>query len=251
MLGIDLHGKTALVTGATRGIGKSIADCFQGIGANLILTGTKQTEVDRLNTKNKRKGIKNIEYIQADFTNPESTESFLKRISEINQIDICVNNAGINKINDFTDTTNEDFNLINKVNLNTPYKIINIVGPKMINNNYGRIINIASIWSIITRRGRSIYTTSKNALVGLTKSLSIEWAQYNVLVNAVSPGFTLTEMTKTTNTVQELEEIEKLIPINRLAQPEEVAKLVAFLCSDLNTYITGQNISIDGGYTNQ
>ena len=95
-----------------------------------------------------------------------------------------------------------------------------------------------------------MYTSSKNALVGLTKTLAVEWASQNVLVNAVSPGFTLTELTKTTNTKEQLIELQNKIPIGRLADPVEIAKLVAFLCSDLNTYITGQNIIIDGGFTN-
>jgi 3-oxoacyl-[acyl-carrier protein] reductase len=247
---IDLTNKTALITGATRGIGKSTAYCFHQAGANLILTGTNQQEIENLNKENKRKGIFNIQYLQADFSNAVSTEMFLRKLDEVNQIDICVNNAGVNKVNDFIDTTIEEFNWINEINLNIPYRILKVVGPKMIENKYGRIVNIASIWSIVTRHGRSMYTSSKNALVGLTKTLAIEWASCNVLVNAVSPGFTITELTKTTNSIEELIAIEKLIPLKRMAEPIEIARTVAFLCSGLNTYITGQNITVDGGYTN-
>jgi 3-oxoacyl-[acyl-carrier protein] reductase len=247
---IDFTNKTALITGATRGIGKSVADCFYGAGANLILTGTKQEEVEKLNAENKKNGIRNIEYIQADFSDPESTGKFLSKLDQFERIDICVNNAGVNKIADFTDTTIEDFNWINEINVNVPYKILKIVGPKMITNGYGRVVNVASIWSVITRPGRSMYTSSKNALVGLTKTLAIEWASHNVLVNAVSPGFTLTELTKSTNTLEQLEAIEKMIPAKRMAEPDEIARVIAFLCSELNTYLTGQNITIDGGYTN-
>ena len=95
-----------------------------------------------------------------------------------------------------------------------------------------------------------MYSSSKNALVGMTKTLAVEWASSNVLVNAVSPGFTLTELTKTTNTKEQLIDLENKIPARRMAQPIEIARTIAFLCSDLNTYITGQNIIIDGGYTN-
>lgn len=247
---IDFTNKTALITGATRGIGKSVADCFYAAGANLILTGTRHEEVEKLNAKNKKNGIRNIEYIQADFSDSQSTDKFLSKLDQFERIDICVNNAGVNKIADFTDTTIEDFTWINEINVNVPYKILKIAGPKMIANEYGRVVNVASIWSVITRPGRSMYTTSKNALVGLTKTLAIEWASHNVLVNAVSPGFTLTELTKTTNTLEQLEAIEKIIPAKRMAEPDEIARVVAFLCSDLNTYLTGQNITIDGGYTN-
>lgn len=247
---IDFSHQTALITGATRGIGKSIADCFLAAGANLILTGTKQEEVDFLNAENKRKDIKNVFYIQADFSSIASTADFLRKLEQYDQIDICVNNAGVNKIADFTETSIDDFNWINEINLNVPYKILKVVGPKMIANKYGRVVNVASIWSVITRPGRSMYTSSKNALVGLTKTLAIEWAANNVLVNAVSPGFTITELTKTTNTPEQLEAIERMIPAKRMAQPDEIARVIAFLCSDLNTYLTGQNITIDGGFTN-
>lgn len=247
---LDFTNKTALITGATRGIGKSIADCLYEAGANLILTGTNKEEIDNLNLKNKEKGITNIQFLQADFSEIKSTEIFLKKLNEYVSIDICINNAGVNKIDDFNNTTVEDFEWIHDINLKIPYQILKVVGPKMIKNNYGRIVNVASIWSVITRPGRSMYTSSKNALVGLTKTLAVEWASHNVLVNAVSPGFTLTELTKTTNTLKQLKDIESIIPAKRMAEPIEIARVIAFLCSDLNTYLTGQNITIDGGYTN-
>lgn len=247
---IDFKNKTALITGATRGIGKSIADCLYKSGANLILTGTNVEDIDRLNKEIKNNNTINIRYLQVDFSDSWSTELFLKKLDEFEKIDICINNAGVNKINDFNDTTSEDFMWIHDINLTAPYKILKIVGPKMISNNYGRVVNVASIWSVITRPGRSMYSSSKNALVGLTKALAVEWASYNVLVNAVSPGFTLTELTKATNTVEQLEALEKQIPAKRMAEPIEIARVIAFLCSDLNSYITGQNITIDGGYTN-
>ena len=117
-------------------------------------------------------------------------------------------------------------------------------------NKYGRIINISSIWSSVTRSGRSLYSTTKCGLVGLTKTLSVELASYDILVNAVGPGFTLTELTMSTNTPVEIAKMSDIIPIKRFAKPAEIANLVLFLGSDLNTYITGQNMIIDGGYTN-
>jgi len=247
---IDFTKRTALITGATRGIGKSIAECLHASGADLILTGTKEEEVIQLNRENEANGVTNIQYLQADFSDTESTHFFLENLKAYDRIDICVNNAGVNKINDFTETTVDDFDWLHNINLKVPYQILKVIGPKMIAANYGRIVNIASIWSVVTRPGRAMYTSSKNALVGLTKTLAVEWAPYNILVNAVSPGFTLTELTKTTNTSEQLEAIEKIIPAKRMADPVEMARVVAFLCSDLNTYMTGQNITIDGGYTN-
>ena len=246
----DFSNKTVLITGATRGIGKAIADLLYESGANLILTGTKDSEINLLNEDIKAKGVLNKRFIQADFSDEISIKKFLLYLNKIEIIDICINNAGVNKVNYFEDTSIEDFNWIQKINLELPYRIMKVVGPKMLKNNYGRIVNIASIWSVITRPGRSLYTTSKNALVGLSKTLSVEWASNNVLVNTVSPGFTLTELTKKTNTAEQLEEIENKIPAKRMAEPVEIARVVAFLCSDQNTYLTGQNIAVDGGFTN-
>lgn len=248
-MNITLENRIALITGATRGIGKQIADCFSDAGAGLILTGTKPEEIEKLNSSLAGKGIQNVKYLQVDFADFESTGKFLEKLSAIPKIDICVNNAGINIINDFVDTQTDDFKTINNINLMAPFEILRVAGKKMLDNNYGRVVNIASIWSIISRQGRSMYSTSKHAIVGLTKTLAVEWAAHNVLVNAVSPGFTLTELTKNTNSPEQLEEIKKAIPAKRMADPIEVARLILFLCSDLNSYITGQNIAIDGGYT--
>lgn len=249
-MNIDYTNRTVLITGATRGIGKSIVDVLRRCNANLILTGTNRSEIDALNTELKEKNLTSIQYMQADFSNEASTNTFLNELNKINKIDVCINNAGVNKIADFIDSTYEDFKWLSDINLNVPFKILKLVGPKMIANKYGRVINIASIWSIIARPGRSMYSTSKNALVGLTKTLAVEWASKNILVNAVSPGFTLTELTKSTNTEEQLKAISEIIPAKRLADPNEMANVIAFLCSDLNTYLTGQNITIDGGFTN-
>ena len=250
MLGIDLEGKTALITGATQGIGKSVAEIFRKAGANLILTGTKVSQIETLNDEISKRDTSNLRYLQLDLSSEESTRIFLEKIDQYPQIDICVNNAGINIISDFDSTTEQDFDLINQINLRGPYKLLKAVTPLMVKNHYGRIVNVASIWSVVTRKGRSLYSTSKNGLVGLTKTLAVELASQNVLVNAVSPGFTLTELTKRTNSAAELKLIASNIPIGRMAAPNEIANLIVYLCSDLNTYITGQNITIDGGYTN-
>jgi 3-oxoacyl-[acyl-carrier protein] reductase len=247
---INYTGKTVLITGATRGIGKEIASLMFSVGASLLLTGTKQDEIEKLNKACKLNNNGQVRYLQCDFTDTYSVDSFLQEINKINRIDVCINNAGINIINDFIDTSFNDLFEMNRVNLFGPYKVLKVVGPKMIANNYGRIVNIASIWSVKTRYGRSIYTTTKNAIVGLTKALAVEWATHNVLVNAVSPGFTLTELTERTNTKEQLTALENMIPMKRMCQPIEQARVIAFLCSDLNTYLTGQNIIIDGGYTN-
>jgi 3-oxoacyl-[acyl-carrier protein] reductase len=244
---IDLTNKTVLITGGTRGIGKSIGDRFIEAGAHVILTGTNQEEIDKLNGLGK---AMNINYMQLDLSNDESVSAFIEKILSLDKIDVLINNAGINKIALNTETTMDDFNLISDVNLKGPYLLSREVSKIMKKNKYGRIVNVTSIWSSVTRSGRSIYTTTKWGVVGLTKTLSVELAPYNILVNAVGPGFTLTELTASTNTKEEIDAIAQIIPMKRFAEPSEIANLILFLGSDLNTYLTGQNVIIDGGYTN-
>ncbi|MDP1812000.1 MAG: SDR family oxidoreductase [Sediminibacterium sp.] len=244
---INLSGKTALITGGTRGIGKAIAQCLLAAGATVMVTGTKINEIEKLNAENVSD---RIQYLQVDFSSESSISTFLEHIGKQSVIDILVNNAGVNRINLNTETSSGDYDFLNNINLKAPYLISREVSRLMKKNNYGRIVNITSIWSTITRPGRSLYALTKWGMVGLTKTLSVELAENNILVNAVGPGFTMTELTASTNTPEEIEKISAMIPMKRMAQPVEIANLVLFLCSDLNSYLTGQNIIIDGGYTN-
>ena len=245
-INIDLSGKTALITGATRGIGRAIADEFIEAGANVILTGTKQSEIDQLNSEHENQAVK---WLVADFSTTGKINSFINALKNMDSIDICINNAGINIIKPLSDISNEEYERLISVNLSAPFSIVQSIIPNMKKQNYGRIVNIASIWSQISKSGRSLYTTSKTGLVGFTKAIAVEYAKSNILVNAVSPGFTLTELTKQSLTKNEMKELSGQIPMERFAEPNEIAKTVLFLCSDLNTYITGQNITIDGGFT--
>lgn len=246
---IDFTGKIALVTGATRGIGKAIADTLWQSGASVFLTGTKQDEIDRLNAEVREQGIERKHYLCVDLSDDFSVRGFLMELNEIERIDICVNNAGINIVRDFTEVPFEEFLKVQQVNVFGPRQILNVVVPKMKANNYGRIVNIASIWSVINRPGRSSYGISKNAIHGLTKAISVELAEYGIMVNSVSPGFTMTELTVRTNTAEQLEMLSKKIAARRLANPQEQANVVAFLCSEQNSYMTGQNLVVDGGYS--
>jgi len=244
---IKLSGKVALITGGTRGIGRAIAQSLLAAGATVMVTGTKLSEIEKLNDEN---ALDRIQYLQVDFSSESSISAFLEHLGKQNVIDILVNNAGVNRINLNTETSSSDYDFLNNINLKAPYLISREVSKLMKKNNYGRIVNITSIWSAITRPGRSLYTLTKWGVVGLTKTLSVELAEHNILVNSVGPGFTMTELTASTNTPEEINKISAMIPMKRMAEPFEIANLVSFLCSDLNSYLTGQNIIIDGGYTN-
>tara|TARA_R110001592_G_scaffold105399_3_gene296384 strand:- start:3662 stop:4330 length:669 start_codon:yes stop_codon:yes gene_type:complete len=220
---MDFLNKNILITGGSRGIGLAICNIFKDLGGNVI----------SLNSKD------------CDF----SKDDVNKFIKDINNIDILINNAGINKIDSFSKINDNDFDRIIKVNVKTPFIISKHVIKNMKKNNWGRIINIASIWGSKSKKQRTSYTTSKSALIGMTKTMAIEYAQHNILINSVSPGFTDTELTSTILSKKQKEELINQVPIKRMAKPEEIANTVAFLCSNLNTYITGQDIIIDGGFT--
>jgi 3-oxoacyl-[acyl-carrier protein] reductase len=246
---LDFTDHFVLITGATRGIGKQLAGDFYNLGANLILTGTNPEQIRKLNeTTGQQK--KNITYHCVDFLDSESTTKFIDALDRYERIDVCINNAGINRINLIEQTIMEDWNDIIAVNLTAPFLIIKQVSKIMKKNRYGRILNISSIWGHISKEKRSPYSSSKFGLRGLTVTASIELARYNILVNMVSPGFVLTDLTKKILSEKEMKDLCLQIPAGRLANPDDISPVVLFLTSPLNRYITGQNIIVDGGFVN-
>ena len=228
----------ALVTGGTRGIGKSISQVLLREGYEVMITGTS---ID-LSDNNA------FRCFEVDFKNKFSTEKFLQEAKSF-QPEILINNAGINIIDNFTDIKEQDFDNVMRVNLKIPFLISQLVIPGMKENNFGRIVNIGSIFSSVSKERRASYTVSKFGLVGLTKALSAELSEFNILANCVSPGVIETRLTKDILGTKGISEMKKKIPQGRLGTVEEVAELVFWLASKNNSYITGQNILIDGGYT--
>lgn len=250
-MNIDFKERTVLVTGGTRGIGAAIVEEFVKSGANLIVTGASNyNNIEKLNNECIQRGLKNVKYVLADFTDKISFKNFFNYLDSIPQIDVCINNAGTNRNNFIEDILEEDFELLINLNLKAPFEITKYLAGRFKKQKYGRIVNISSIWGVKSREKRTAYTLTKSGLIGLTKTSSIELAPYNVLVNAVSPGFTQTELTMSTVPESEIKLFSEAIPLKRFAQPVEIARLVLFLASDMNTYITGQNIIIDGGFIN-
>ena len=217
--------KTALVTGASRGIGKAIAEQLKKAGARLLVPSRKEL----------------------DLLSDRSIDLYLEALAE--PVDILVNDAGINRLGDFTAFSDADLEDTMRTNLIGPIRLARGLLPGMRRRRYGRIVNMSSIWSVVSKPGRLTYSVSKSGLNAFTRSLAVEVAPYNILVNAVAPGYVNTELTQQNNTEQDLQNIRKTIPMQRLAEPEEIARLVTFLCSEENTYLTGQCLVIDGGYT--
>ena len=237
--------KTILVTGGTNGIGKTIAQHFYAKKATVYLTGTNSFLINKINSKNDPRMIA----IMSDFSSTDFQNDFQSKIDKIDKIDILVNNAGINKIDNFVDTKSEDFEKILNVNLKAPYEISKMVTKKMIKNKYGRIVNISSIFGKLSKAKRSLYSMSKFGIHGLTVALAAELSEKNILTNTVSPGFVNTNLTKKILSAKEMKSLAQLVPIKRFAETDEIVKLVMFLCSSENTYLSGQNIMIDGGFS--
>ncbi len=244
---VDFKDKLVVITGATRGIGKVIAENFTDAGAKLLLTGTNPKQINSLNSKKRNKYIK---YFHLDFLDTNSVKSFLSVLEKYKKIDVCINNAGINRVSHICGLSTNDWDDIIEVNLRGPFILTKETAKIMKENRYGRIVNIASIFGVITRGKRAAYTSAKAGLIGFTKTAATDLAPYNILVNSVSPGFIRTDLTKKILSSKEIRELKSLIPLGRFGDPQEIADLVLFLASDLNSYITGQNIIADGGYVN-
>lgn len=247
-LSIDLGGRRAVVTGATRGIGLSIAEALVDAGALLVATGTGGDPTPALAELLER-APEGSTYLPLDLSADESLRTAQEQLRAFGRVDVLVNNAGINEIVEVHEIDLDSYDKLHRIDLRGPIALAGTVVPLMREAGWGRVINIASIWASITKPGRAMYTASKFGLVGFTKTLAVENARFGILANAVSPGFTLTELTRSTLSTREIDELGAQVPIRRFAEPAEIAGVVAFLSSPLNTYLTAQNVTIDGGFT--
>jgi len=239
--------KCALITGATRGIGKQIAITLAKQGYNIALNYRKENE-ELENTKKKIEEIGvQVIAVKGDVANFEECENFVKQVIErFGQIDVLVNNAGITKDMLLMRMKKEDFEQVIDTNLVGTFNVTKNVVPYMMKARYGRIINISSVVGISGNAGQTNYSASKAGIIGFTKSLAKEIASRNILVNAVAPGFIETNMTDVLKDDVK-QEIAKNIPLKRMGTAQDVANVVKFLASDDSSYITGQVINVDGG----
>lgn len=242
-----LSGQVALVTGASRGIGKAIALELASKGANVVVNffGSEDRaqkvveEIEGLSVKSFK--------IQANVSIETEVKDMIKDvIKQFGKIDILVNNAGITKDNLLMRMKEEEFDQVINTNLKGCFLCMKAVTRQMMKQRSGRIINIASIVGVSGNPGQANYVAAKAGVIGLTKSTAQELASRNILVNAVAPGFISTDMTDALNKDQQ-KTILELIPLAKLGKPEDVANVVRFLASDDANYITGQTIHIDGG----
>ena len=239
--------KVAMITGATRGIGKQIALTLANEGYNIVLNyRTENDELIQAKNEIESKNVKCLT-VQGDVTNFEDCKQMIESaINEFGKVDVLVNNAGITKDMLLARMKEEDFKQVIDVNLVGTFNMTKNVISYMMKARNGRIINISSVVGIAGNAGQTNYSASKAGIIGFTKSLAKEVASRNILVNAVAPGFIETNMTDVLK--QEVkDEIAKNIPLKRMGTPKDVANVVKFLASEDSSYITGQVISVNGG----
>lgn len=219
-----MPSRNVLLTGGKRGIGLAIAKFLKAEGYEVTAPAREEM----------------------DLASPESIRAYLQKLTA--WPDILINNAGVSKISDLESLPLEDWQMVLSVNLTAPFLLIQAVAGAMKKREWGRIVNISSAYSLVSRSGRLAYSASKSGLNGLTRTAALELAPHNILVNAICPGFVETDLTRQNNSAEQIETLRAQVPLGRLSRPDEIAALVAFLVSERNTYITGQIIPIDGGF---
>lgn len=245
-LNIDLSGKTAIVTGAGRGIGRAIALSMAEAGADVVVAARSLAQVEETHDMIIGKGRKSL-FFSVDVSRKDAVIAMVKEtVKSLGGVHILVNNAGIVHRSPLLDYSEEAWDSVMNTNVKGVFLCTQAVGRYMIEQNYGKIINIASTGGVMAGSNNAAYHASKAAVILFTKAVALEWIRYNINVNAIGPGFVNTELlsSRSENSTQKL---IKAIPIRRLATPEEIAPLTVFLASDLSNYMVGEHVIVDGG----
>jgi NAD(P)-dependent dehydrogenase (short-subunit alcohol dehydrogenase family) len=247
----SLKGKTAIITGGTSGLGKAMAESLANAGADISIIGRRKELGLQVEREISEKTGRKVLFINGDVRYIEDVKNFVKKVmEEFGKIDILINSAGINIRKNVEEMSEEEAKEVFETNFWGTWNTCKIVGKYMIEKKYGRIINIGSMLSFVTLPGRSIYASTKGAIVQLTRTLAIEWAKYNITVNCICPGVFDTPINEK---ILKDPEIKKFflerIPIGRLGNPEELGPLAIFLSSDACPFLTGSAIIVDGGWT--
>jgi len=240
---IDLKNNNIILTGSTGAIGGSILEVLYNFGANIIATGTNVNKLDKI-----KKKFSNIIIKQFDISKHEKIEHFVEECNQTfeNKIDILINNAGITKDNLTIRMKDDEWKDVINLNLTSSFLLSKNTIKKMLKNKNGKIINITSIVGHTGNFGQANYAASKAGIIGMSKSLALEYGKKNIKVNCVSPGFIKSEMTDKINENFKQNLVEK-ISLERFGMPIDIANVVLFLCSHLSDYITGETLHVNGG----
>jgi 3-oxoacyl-[acyl-carrier protein] reductase len=239
----DLSGKTALVTGASSGIGTAIAKALHKQGAIVAISGTRKDALDAIASEMKDR----VHVLPCNLSDPAAVEALIPSANEkMERVDILVNNAGITKDNIFIRLKDEDWDQVIAVNLTATFKLARAAAKDMMRKRFGRVIGITSVVGFTGNAGQGNYAAAKAGMVGMTKSLAAELASRNVTANCIAPGFIATPMTDALNEAQKKAILDS-VPARRLGTSEDIAAAAVYLASDEAAYVTGTTIHVNGG----
>jgi NAD(P)-dependent dehydrogenase (short-subunit alcohol dehydrogenase family) len=247
--GLELNGKTAVVIGGTSGIGRAIAHGLADAGANVVASSRRAEEVEKTAVEIEEKGRKTLR-ITSDVSDKATLQNLLDEcVSSFGRVDILVNSAGVTKRAPTLDLPEDEWNWIMETNLTGTLRACQVFGKHMVENGYGRIINIASLSTFVALYEVAAYAASKAAVASLTKSLAIEWSQHGVNVNAIAPGVFKTALnTRLLESTERGKEFLTRTPMKRFGKVEELAGAAVFLASDAASFVNGEVLVVDGGF---
>lgn len=246
-----LDGKTAIVTGSTKGLGKAMAEGLAEAGADLIILSRNQSEATATAAAIAKETGRKVKGYACDVTQAEHVDDFVEQaLADFGRIDILINNAGINIRGPIDSLTLEEFTEVQNINVVGPWLMCKAVGKHMVAQGYGRVVNIGSTLSIIALPERTPYASSKGAVWQMTRALALEWAPHGITVNCMLPGPFATEMNQSLmDDPEAYKAFVAKIPLGRWGELDEIKGLALFLASDASSFITGAGITIDGGWT--
>ena len=242
-----LKDKTAIITGATRGIGRGIAETFAKLGANVLFTYTSSSEkAKEIENELSKEGVI-VKGFKSDASNFQQCQELVEKITDqFPTIDILINNAGITRDNLLMRMQEEDFDKVIEVNLKSVFNMTKAIQRTMLKQRFGSIINMSSVVGVKGNAGQSNYAASKAGIIGFSKSIALELGSRNIRCNVIAPGFIETEMTEVLDE-KVVQEWRDAIPLKRGGKPSDIADTCVWLGSDMSTYITGQTIHVNGG----
>ena len=240
---INLENKNIILTGSTGGIGNSIVETLTSLKAKVIVTGTNEKKLEELKNK-----YTNAIAIRQDISAHNELEEFIDKCSKAlgEKIDILINNAGVTKDNLTIRMSKDEWDKVININLTSTFLLSKFAIKKMLKKKFGKIINITSVVGHTGNLGQANYSASKGGILSMSKSLSLEYAKKNIMINCIAPGFIQTAMTDKINEDYK-NQLNSKIPMDKFGTPQDIANCTAFLCSDLSNYITGETIHVNGG----
>jgi 2-deoxy-D-gluconate 3-dehydrogenase len=246
----ELAGRVAIITGASRGIGRAIALAYADAGADLALAARSRPDLEETARLAQQRGRRAI-VVPTDVTVYAEVEALIERtVKALGRLDVVVNNSGVAKVAPLVETTSEDWRWMVDTNLTGVFNGVRAAAPHLIRQKSGKVVNIASVLGAVGLPGYAIYSATKGGVIALTRTLGVEWARHNIQVNALAPGWFATDMSRAAVADPRISErLTRDIPMRRIGRPEEIGPLAVYLASAASDFMTGQTIFLDGGHS--